>query len=358
METRIYKKIGQILLCLALCAGSAQAQVTIGSGEQPVKGALLDIKEQAANSDNVTSTRGGLLLPRVKLKNKSTLEPFIPITDPDWVNQATSRIKELHAGLIVYNLTTVNPFRPGVYVWDGSQWTPANAITLATGNGLQHSNDSLYPGGSLSQATTLDLDQALRINGTGALNVSGTINLNQALKYTYGQPGKGKILVSDDTGNASWQNNNALATTPSAIYASGVSLLLRTLTGNNWTNTRVSMMIPPGRWFVMVTMLAYVTDGNPGSDIFWVRSSFIEDGKTDIDANFFIGSNKLISSRIHPGMNIVNGYVIMKNDRQTPVKFWYNIGHVEILAGTANCILRTFGSSSWGENSIVAFALE
>ncbi|GAB6012538.1 hypothetical protein [Viscerimonas tarda] len=359
MKARIHQKIWPVMLCLALCAGNMQAQITIGSGEQPVKGALLDIKEQAADPGNVTATTGGLLLPRVKLKDTTTLEPFIPVTDPDWVNHATTRIKELHAGLTVYNLTTATPFRPGVYTWSGRQWTPANAISFDTGNGLQRSGDSLSLGGSLSQPTAIDLNHALRITGTGALDVSGTLNLHQSLKYTNGQQGKGKVLMSDDAGNASWQNNNALTTTPSATYGSGVSFRLRNYTNDtSWANTGVSLTIPPGRWFVMVTMLASVSGGTDGSDIYWLRSSFIEDSKNNIDPAFFVGTNQLISSRVHQGLNIINGYVIMKNDRQTPVKFWYHAGRVNVLSGSANCTLNSFGSTQWGENSVIAFALE
>jgi hypothetical protein len=358
MKTRIYQKIWPVMLCLALYADNMQAQITIGSAEQPVKGALLDIKEQAADAGNITATTGGLVLPRVKLKDATTLEPFILATDHDWINHATTRIKELHTGLTVYNLTTTAPFRSGMYIWDGRQWTPANSISIDTGNGLQHSNDSLYLGGFLSQSTALDLDHALHITGTGALDVSGKPNLRQSLKYTNGRPGKGKVVMSDDAGNASWQNNNALATTPAARFENGVNFQLRSYTGEKWANTKVSIMIPPGRWFVMVTMLAYVSGGTRGSDIYWMRSSFIEDGKSSIDSNFFVGTNQLISARIHPGMNIVNGYVIMKNDRQAPVKFWYHAGRVDILSGSSNCSLDKFGSMEWGENSVVAFALE
>ncbi|GHV06104.1 hypothetical protein FACS189416_6460 [Bacteroidia bacterium] len=359
MKARIHQKIWPVMLCLTLCAGNMQAQVTIGSGEQPVKGAWLDIKEQAAGPGNVTATTGGLLLSRVKLKDTTTLEPFIPVTDPDWVNHATTRIKELHTGLTVYNLATATPFRPGVYTWSGRQWTLANATSFDTGNGLQHSGYSLYLGGSLSQPTAIGFDHALRITGTGALDVSGTLNLRQSLKYTNGRPDEGKVLMSDDAGNASWQNNNALATTPSATYGSGVTFRLRGYTSNaSWANTGVSLTIPPGRWFVMVTMLASVSGGTDGSDIYWLRSSFIEDGKSDIDLAFFVGTNQLISARIHPGLNIINGYVIMKNDGQTPVKFWYNAGRVNVLSGTADCTLNSFGSTQWGENSVIAFALE
>lgn len=117
-------------------ASHTRAQVTIGMGEPPVKGALLEIKSRDAlnpssvtDPANVTSASGGLGLPRVQLVNPATLEPFIQTADPEWnpANQALTKLT--HAGLMVYNLTVSTPFQQGVYVWDGSKWaqtgTPA-----------------------------------------------------------------------------------------------------------------------------------------------------------------------------------------------------------------------------------------
>lgn len=105
-------------------------QVTIGSSVPPERASLLEIKTQEPNSDNVTSTKGGLGLPRVFLVDKNTLEPFISTADTEWVNATTSKIKEKHAGLMVYNIyvspgTETNKekiFRQGVYIWDGGRW--------------------------------------------------------------------------------------------------------------------------------------------------------------------------------------------------------------------------------------------
>ena len=51
-----------------------QSQVTIGAGIEPVRAALLDLKDNDPDGDNVTSKTEGLVLVRVKLKHmKSTL---------------------------------------------------------------------------------------------------------------------------------------------------------------------------------------------------------------------------------------------------------------------------------------------
>jgi len=114
-----------------------KSQVTIGSLNAPVKGSLLELKTQEAISpvspsdvSNITSEQGGLGLPRVYLVDKTTLEPFIAVGDIDWVNATTSKVKEKHTGLMVYNIYTSPDaetnrdkiFRQGVYTWNGEQW--------------------------------------------------------------------------------------------------------------------------------------------------------------------------------------------------------------------------------------------
>lgn len=114
------------ILVLLLGVGistSVKAQVTIGSEGQPNRAALLDISDRLTpGTNNETSTTGGLLLPRVLLVNKTTLEPFIPTTDTDWISSTSSKIKEKHIGLQVYNLSTANGFTKGMFIWNGTEW--------------------------------------------------------------------------------------------------------------------------------------------------------------------------------------------------------------------------------------------
>lgn len=116
------KRTITFLICLvSLTATTAYAQVTIGSDNPPASAALLELKTQepgivnhVTDDSNITSTSGGLLLPRVKLVSLSSLEPFIP--------GATTEQKLKHAGLIVHNLSTTGGLQQATYQWDGSQW--------------------------------------------------------------------------------------------------------------------------------------------------------------------------------------------------------------------------------------------
>ena len=113
---------------------NVSAQVTIGAGEEPARAALLDLKNRKPDSENVTSESGGLILSRVKLSNRKTLDPFIKsANDPEWNNASpdvVKKLKDAHAGLMVYNLYVSATgetnediiFERGIYVWDGVQW--------------------------------------------------------------------------------------------------------------------------------------------------------------------------------------------------------------------------------------------
>lgn len=92
-----------ILLCsvILLPFAGLKAQVTIGSGETPDKDALLDLKQTPTGL-----SQKGLLLPRVELSNRNLPNP----------------LSQHVAGMIVYNIKTINDVTVGYYYNDGTQW--------------------------------------------------------------------------------------------------------------------------------------------------------------------------------------------------------------------------------------------
>lgn len=102
----------------ALLTQSVRAQVTIGSGLPPSKGALLDLKENDDQDGGETSSKG-ILFPRVNLEGLQTLSPIIPDNDPN-----IEQLKKSHTGMVVYNLTTDTEknLLKGLYAWTGSYW--------------------------------------------------------------------------------------------------------------------------------------------------------------------------------------------------------------------------------------------
>lgn len=112
--------------CCTICA-----QVTVGSGIEPMKGALLDMKENQAKADNTTATKG-LELPRVALQKRNELYPMFEADGSEYkiggVQYPKADEDNRHIGLVVYNLTPgvcntpTEGLCPGVYVWDGALW--------------------------------------------------------------------------------------------------------------------------------------------------------------------------------------------------------------------------------------------
>lgn len=105
-----------VLILVFLGVSSLSAQITIGSGEKPNAGALLDLKEYPADGNNTTSTKG-MMLPRVALKKVTgNIAATLGLTE--------TFSNEEHAGLVVYNIAdskcAILP--SGVYVWNGQSW--------------------------------------------------------------------------------------------------------------------------------------------------------------------------------------------------------------------------------------------
>jgi hypothetical protein len=107
-----------------------KSQVTIGMGEAPVKGALLQLKEKEVLDDSSNATKG-LNLPRVKLSNKNSLYPMFLNNPEDPASGANMdysvdklTLDRQHTGLMVYNLTIdpSNGFEPGIFMWNGKTW--------------------------------------------------------------------------------------------------------------------------------------------------------------------------------------------------------------------------------------------
>ncbi len=124
-----WKKNLQLLtvtVLVGLVTLSLHSQVTIGSGLEPVGGALLDLKEQDKGDGSENATKG-VMLPRVELSDLNKLYPMFTGTyDAD---QDTK-----HTGLTVYNLNKCDgKFAQGVYTWTGTEWVQLTNNPILTG---------------------------------------------------------------------------------------------------------------------------------------------------------------------------------------------------------------------------------
>lgn len=120
--------------------GNLSAQVSIGLDEKSEQYATLQIKDKAIDRtngplDDVNATKGGLMLPRVKLTKKKQMLPFATQADVDANTQEYQDAKKLHTGLIVYNLEEDDEEELcfGLSQWDGEQW---NCLQNKMGNAI------------------------------------------------------------------------------------------------------------------------------------------------------------------------------------------------------------------------------
>lgn len=102
------------LLLMGVNIGVSYGQVAIGGGSVPLEGALLDLKEQQADINNVTASKG-LLMPRVMLTDLTKLTPMVKVESPE--------NKKEHIGLQVYHVGgSSSTIDEGLKIWDGEQW--------------------------------------------------------------------------------------------------------------------------------------------------------------------------------------------------------------------------------------------
>lgn len=86
-----------------------RAQVTIGSNNPPVEGALLQLKE---NDNKEANSAKGLMLPRLQLTGHNL----------DVISINSGDTPDMYVGLTVWNVRGVGDICKGVNVWNGNKW--------------------------------------------------------------------------------------------------------------------------------------------------------------------------------------------------------------------------------------------
>lgn len=109
--------------------GGALAQITIGTGEPPVAGALLQVKNIENVGGSGTNANKGMSLPRVSLRDVNMLYPMFTEGYDKGYQDA------IHAGLVVFNTnaTLKDGNGLGIYFWNGKLWRP---LTGDDGNNI------------------------------------------------------------------------------------------------------------------------------------------------------------------------------------------------------------------------------
>ncbi|MDR1563091.1 MAG: hypothetical protein LBS54_08460 [Dysgonamonadaceae bacterium] len=163
-------KINVFLIAIIVIAAnmsSIMAQVTVGSTEKAVEGALLQVK----TVDDDVSAGGynaekGIALPRVALVSDTLLSPMY---ETDAAKSLIHEIKSGHKSLTVFNVTTDedNNLSEGIYYWDSVKWVPIQKGTQKALFEIDCSSAQVR--GSYGNGVPVDNSNYIRI---GSINVT------------------------------------------------------------------------------------------------------------------------------------------------------------------------------------------
>jgi hypothetical protein len=211
------KKISVVILASMFGIMNASAQVGVG-----VTGSV-----EGSAKLQVDASDKGFLPPRVTL---TATNVAAPVTSP-----AT--------GLLVFNTASngsgSTAVSPGFYYYSGSAWV---RLIVPTDNAANVTGTVPITNGGTGQTTS-----------TAALNA-----------LLPAQTGNAEKILKTDGTNTSWVTNVAL--TSAVIGTMGVGG--QNSGANSYTGAFITL--PPGKWSVSVSMLAYI--GNSGN--FWVQTGF------------------------------------------------------------------------------------
>lgn len=155
---KLQRKILGALLFLSLLGIKTFSQVTIGSNEKPVEGALLHLSDITGTTEGEANATKGLMLPRVKLiKNADNTNVA------NTINGAAGETYEpsAHIGLMVYNINN-DPcpmVKSGLYVWNGDIWQPVknnerSPLEAETATTVTDRQGNVYPIANFGAAGT------------------------------------------------------------------------------------------------------------------------------------------------------------------------------------------------------------
>lgn len=181
-----------LIFIFSFFVSNVQPQVTIGCGNPPVSGALLDLKEK--DSDGIETGTKGIIFPRVRLTSLTSLEPLLTSTDATDPTQ-----QKIHRGIMVYNLNASLPLSEGLYCWDGDRW-----IKIVGTSGVAGARDGNIGIGTVSPDPSAVLDLGATNKGFLPPRVSLT-GLNDGI--TISSPASGLLVFN--TSSASGLAANA-----------------------------------------------------------------------------------------------------------------------------------------------------
>jgi len=237
-------------------------------------------------------------------------------------------------------INTSNPL--GIFHVDAAKDNAATPTTTQTANDFVVNSSGNVGIGNVSPSTKLHVSSAT----------------SPAFRLADGTQGAGKVLKSDDSGNASWIKDNTSLPTIIATLGAGATISAVTVDPNqNGTDTGTRITLPANsKYIVMCYMLVKTSATIPSTGYGWLQSTFTESATSNTHSSDIQGSY-YISGAIIPNQdsyNMMNGAVVIQNSTSSPKTYYYRVRLAYSKGMTAGTQIQSFGGNAWGENNIIA----
>jgi len=237
-------------------------------------------------------------------------------------------------------INTTNPL--GIFHVDAAKDNAANPTAAQTANDFVVNSSGNVGIGNASPSTKLHVSSAT----------------SPAFRLVDGTQGAGKVLKSDDSGNASWIKDNTTLPTIIATLGAGATISAVTVDPNlNGTDTGTRVTLPPNsKYIVMCYMLIRTTATVPSTGYAWLQSTFTESPTSNTGSSDILGSY-YISGAIIPNQdsfNMMNGAIVIQNSSSVAKTYYYRVRLAFSKGITAGTQIQAFGGNAWGENNIIA----
>lgn len=197
--------------------------------------------------------------------------------------------------------------------------------------------------------------------GIGTASPSTNLHINSsngpALRLVDGTQGEGKILTSDENGNAKWNTNSI----PRIIATFGTGYNLPYADDSNFYQTGTHITIPPGKWAITVFSLLAPQGTTTPNDWMWVRSTFSDSSSSVTRTSDITDAPFLVSGAVHGPIpfHSISGTIVINNNSNVSKTYYYIVGGTDAssnLPANTNYILNVGGA--WGENIIYAMPID
>lgn len=262
---------------------------------------------------------------------------------------------------------------PGIYFnsyYNGALRSMANSGYASILNTDQSSGGFVFQTTNVANTTSgavVSVPVRMTIAGNGRVGIGTTAaptNLlhinsttNGAVRIVDGTQATGRVLTSNSTGVATWQEAGIDNIVGVLNSSGGINIPYNQ---GSYLQTGSYITLPPGRYSVNVNMLMAKSSlvVSPNNSFFWVRTSFSESAlASPSPSGDIVGSSNLISGN-YPGTSIysmLSGTVIINNTSLGNKTYYYIAGSCVFVNTTET--LTGFGSTYWAEDNIIAYRL-